>query len=142
MTILGCGGTAWAILLIPVLYLTRGRPALTICVIGAEGIFILGIMVALIAFAATIYPTSYRATGVGVALTWARVGAVLSAFMGPFALARGGVHTFFALIACAMAISTGFVVFTQPEMSDDVQSELMRSSSRSVLPSNPLEGTL
>lgn len=121
MITLGIGGVVWALLLIPLISITKGHTALATLVVGCQGIFILGIMVALIAYAATIYPTSYRSTGVGVALTFARVGAVLSAFLGPLALSRGGVVTFFVLIATAMGISTIFVMFTRVQAPEDDQ---------------------
>jgi AAHS family 4-hydroxybenzoate transporter-like MFS transporter len=118
MLALGIGGVIWALLLIPLISITKGNTPLTTLVVGCQGIFILGIMVSLIAYAATIYPTSYRATGVGIAFTFARVGAVLSAFLGPLALSRGGVGIFFGLIALAMGISTIFIAFTRAQVSE------------------------
>jgi MFS transporter, AAHS family, 4-hydroxybenzoate transporter len=121
MIALGTGGVFWALLLIPLIRLVKGSGPIAVCIIGCEGIFILGIMVALISFAATIYPTSYRSTGVGVALTFARIGAVLSAFLGPLALSRGGGATFFSSIAAAMAMSTAFATFTRAQVTEDEQ---------------------
>jgi len=139
MMALGTGGVVWALLLIPLIRLVKGSKLLAVCIIGGEGIFILGIMVALISFVATIYPTSYRSTGVGVALTFARIGAVLSAFLGPLALTRGGVATFFGLIATAMAMSTAFAVFTRAQVTEDEQPAVIPLLTGPRVPRNSLE---
>lgn len=52
--------------------------------------------------AAHVYPTSARATGVGVATGVGRGGAILSTYAGAWALDTGGSALFFTLIAAAM----------------------------------------
>jgi AAHS family 4-hydroxybenzoate transporter-like MFS transporter len=56
------------------------------------------------ALAANVYPTSVRATGVGTAVAFGRVGAVLSAAAGSKMLDLGGHAYYFALMAGAMAV--------------------------------------
>src|SRR5262249_6417380 len=54
------------------------------------------------ALAAHIYPTAVRATGVGTAVAFGRVGGVLSPFVGSWALETGGSARYFGLIAATM----------------------------------------
>jgi AAHS family 4-hydroxybenzoate transporter-like MFS transporter len=53
------------------------------------------------ALAAHVYPSDIRATGVGSALSFGRIGAVLSGYVGAFALEYGA-SSFFVVIAAAM----------------------------------------
>ena len=53
--------------------------------------------------AAHVYPGAVRATGVGVAASVGRVGAILSGYIGAWAIDVGGSASFFAAIAIAMA---------------------------------------
>jgi AAHS family 4-hydroxybenzoate transporter-like MFS transporter len=54
------------------------------------------------ALAAHVYPTSVRATGVGTAVAFGRIGGVLSPSVGSWALESGGPATFFGLTAATM----------------------------------------
>jgi AAHS family 4-hydroxybenzoate transporter-like MFS transporter len=54
------------------------------------------------ALAAHVYPTAMRSTGVGAASVFGRVGAVLSGYAGPWALAYAGSASFFVLMAGAL----------------------------------------
>jgi AAHS family 4-hydroxybenzoate transporter-like MFS transporter len=63
------------------------------------------------ALAAHVYPTPVRATGVGSASAVGRSGALLSSFVGAWAIETGGSHTFFLLMACAMAATFVFLAF-------------------------------
>ena len=63
------------------------------------------------ALAASVYPTALRATGVGAASAFGRIGAVLSGYAGPWTLEIGGSWAFFLLMAatmvvCVLALST------------------------------------
>lgn len=69
---------------------------------GALGFAINGVQTTLFALAASLYPATARATGVGMALGVGRLGAVLSSAAGAAAIAMGG-SSYFALIAIAMA---------------------------------------
>jgi MFS transporter, AAHS family, 4-hydroxybenzoate transporter len=113
MVAMGAGGALWALLLMEVLKVFKGNAPLAIILIFVQGIFVIGIMAALLSFATNIYPTSTRATGVGVALSFARVGAVMSAFAGPAALRWGGAPAYFGFIATAMGMTAIFVSFTR-----------------------------
>jgi MFS transporter, AAHS family, 4-hydroxybenzoate transporter len=57
------------------------------------------------ALAAHVYPTAVRATGVGTAVAFGRIGGVLSPSVGSWALESGGSSRYFALIAATMAMA-------------------------------------
>jgi MFS transporter, AAHS family, 4-hydroxybenzoate transporter len=57
------------------------------------------------ALAASMYPTAFRATGVGAAATVGRIGAIGSAFAGAVALGIGGSTMFFVVTAAAMGVT-------------------------------------
>jgi AAHS family 4-hydroxybenzoate transporter-like MFS transporter len=57
------------------------------------------------ALAAHVYPTAVRATGVGTAVAFGRIGGVLSPSVGSWALESGGSSRFFSLIAATMALA-------------------------------------
>jgi AAHS family 4-hydroxybenzoate transporter-like MFS transporter len=56
------------------------------------------------ALATNVYPSAARATGVGTATAVGRMGAILSGYAGPWALALRGSASYFTLIAAAMAV--------------------------------------
>jgi AAHS family 4-hydroxybenzoate transporter-like MFS transporter len=70
----------------------------------ATGALINGVQTTMYALAAHVYPAAIRATGVGTAVSFGRTGAVMTGFIGAWALERGGPATFFAVIAAAMAV--------------------------------------
>jgi AAHS family 4-hydroxybenzoate transporter-like MFS transporter len=57
------------------------------------------------ALAAHVYPTAVRATGVGTAVAFGRIGGVLSPSVGSWALESGGSSRYFTLIAATMAMA-------------------------------------
>jgi AAHS family 4-hydroxybenzoate transporter-like MFS transporter len=57
------------------------------------------------ALAANVYPTAMRATGVGMAVSIGRAGAILSGYAGPWALDLGGSRAFFGLMALALCVT-------------------------------------
>lgn len=73
----------------------------------ATGALINGVQTTMYALAAHVYPAAIRATGVGTAVSFGRTGAVLTGFIGAWALEWGGPATFFAVIAVAMAVCFG-----------------------------------
>ena len=73
-----------------------------ILILGVIGALINAVQVTMYALAAHIYPTAVRATGVGVASSVGRTGAILSTYAGAWALEIGGNSSFFTLIAGAM----------------------------------------
>jgi AAHS family 4-hydroxybenzoate transporter-like MFS transporter len=66
------------------------------------GSLINAVQVTMYALGAYIYPTIARSTGIGVASSVGRVGAILSTYAGAWALERGGSSLFFTLVAAAM----------------------------------------
>ncbi len=66
------------------------------------GACVQGVQVALFALAAHVYPAAIRATGVGAALGFGRLGAVASAFGGAAVLGMGA-GAYFLVVAAAMA---------------------------------------
>src|SRR6185295_5029303 len=57
------------------------------------------------ALAANVYPTAVRATGVGTAVAFGRIGGVLSPSVGSWALESGGSSRYFGLIAASMVMA-------------------------------------
>jgi AAHS family 4-hydroxybenzoate transporter-like MFS transporter len=57
------------------------------------------------ALAAHVYPTAMRSTGVGTAVSFGRLGAVLTGYAGPWALAYAGSASFFGLMSAAVFVT-------------------------------------
>lgn len=57
------------------------------------------------ALAAHVYPTAVRATGVGTAVAFGRIGGVLSPSVGSWALESGGSSRYFGLMAATMVMA-------------------------------------
>ena len=66
------------------------------------GGFINAVQTTMFSLAAQIYPTAVRATGVGTAVSLGRGGALLSTYIGAWALDAGGPRAFFLVVAVAM----------------------------------------
>jgi AAHS family 4-hydroxybenzoate transporter-like MFS transporter len=78
-------------------------PAVPILVmLAVVGSLINAVQVTMYALGAYIYPTIARSTGIGVASSVGRVGAILSTYAGAWALESGGSSAFFTLVAAAM----------------------------------------
>jgi AAHS family 4-hydroxybenzoate transporter-like MFS transporter len=75
-----------------------------IVLLGATGACINAIQTTLYALAAHVYPTVVRATGVGTAVAFGRIGGVMSSYAGEWALAAGGSRAFFTLMAASMMV--------------------------------------
>jgi AAHS family 4-hydroxybenzoate transporter-like MFS transporter len=56
------------------------------------------------ALAAHVYPSAVRATGVGSAVSFGRTGAILSGYVGTWAIDFGGSAAYFGVIAVAMTV--------------------------------------
>jgi AAHS family 4-hydroxybenzoate transporter-like MFS transporter len=85
--------------------LTPGADFLPILVmLTATGAMINGVQTTMYALAAHVYPAAIRATGVGTAVSFGRIGAVLTGFVGAWALEQGGAAMFFGVIAVAMSV--------------------------------------
>ena len=75
-----------------------------VAMLGVTGASINAIQTTLYALAAHIYPTAVRATGVGTAVAFGRVGGVMSSYAGEWALGAGGSKAFFTLMAVSMTV--------------------------------------
>jgi AAHS family 4-hydroxybenzoate transporter-like MFS transporter len=75
-----------------------------IVLLTITGAAINGVQTTMWALAAHIYPAAIRATGVGSAASFGRSGAVLSGYVGVFALEYRGAASFFSVIAVAMVV--------------------------------------
>jgi AAHS family 4-hydroxybenzoate transporter-like MFS transporter len=75
-----------------------------LAMLTTTGALINGVQTTMYALAAHVYPAAIRATGVGAAVSFGRTGAVLTGFIGAWALEWGGPATFFAVIAGAMTV--------------------------------------
>jgi AAHS family 4-hydroxybenzoate transporter-like MFS transporter len=69
------------------------------------GALINGVQTTMYALAAHVYPSATRATGVGTAVAVGRSGAVLSGYVGAWAIGFHGSTSFFAAMAVAMFVS-------------------------------------
>jgi MFS transporter, AAHS family, 4-hydroxybenzoate transporter len=73
--------------------------------LGWTGGLINAVQTTMYALAAHVYPTSIRATGVGTAVGFGRIGGVLSPSVGQMALDSGGASGYFRMIAMTMTVA-------------------------------------
>jgi AAHS family 4-hydroxybenzoate transporter-like MFS transporter len=85
----------------------NGAPTagVVVAVILVLGFAVTGMQNGMYVLSAHIYPTAVRGTGVGAALTVARLGAVASAVTGALSVDLGGGALFFVFIAIALALA-------------------------------------
>ena len=69
------------------------------------GALINGVQVMMYALAAHVYPSAVRATGVGSAAAFGRIGAILSGYVGSWAIDAGGTRQFFMTIAVSLVVT-------------------------------------
>jgi AAHS family 4-hydroxybenzoate transporter-like MFS transporter len=86
--------------------ISAASPAPVIVMLGLTGALINGVQTTMYALAAHVYPPAIRSTGVGSAVAFGRVGAVLSGYVGAWALEFRGATSFFAIIAATMLACT------------------------------------
>jgi AAHS family 4-hydroxybenzoate transporter-like MFS transporter len=101
------GMSAGAIVCAVVLTGTRLDPQDTLflmTMILLSGALLNGVQTTMYALAAHVFPTSIRSTGVGTAVAVGRVGNVLAAYVGEYALRGGGPPGYFTSIAVLMAV--------------------------------------
>jgi AAHS family 4-hydroxybenzoate transporter-like MFS transporter len=77
-----------------------------IAMLAFTGALINGVQTTMYALAVHVYPGPIRATGVGSAVSFGRIGAVISGYVGAWALEYHGSLSFFAVIAAAMMACT------------------------------------
>jgi AAHS family 4-hydroxybenzoate transporter-like MFS transporter len=88
-----------------VMPLTPGQSVLpVIAMLTITGALINGVQTTMYALAAHVYPAAVRATGVGAAVSFGRIGAVLSGYIGAWALEYRGAASFFGAVAVAMTV--------------------------------------
>ena len=86
--------------------ITSAAPIVAImAMLALTGSMINGVQTTMYALAAHVYPTSVRATGVGTAVAFGRIGAVMTGFVGSWAVDYGGTHAFFTVIAGMMVVT-------------------------------------
>ena len=95
-----CGAVTLA--LMPITANSNAVPI--IAMLGVTGACINALQTTLYALAAHVYPTTVRATGVGTAVAFGRIGGVMSSYAGEWALGAGGTSAFFMLMAGSMAL--------------------------------------
>jgi AAHS family 4-hydroxybenzoate transporter-like MFS transporter len=87
--------------------LSAAAPATPIIVmLAVTGALINGVQTTMYALAVHVYPAAIRATGAGSAVSFGRIGAVVSGYVGAWALEYHGALSFFSVIAGAMAVCT------------------------------------
>jgi AAHS family 4-hydroxybenzoate transporter-like MFS transporter len=70
--------------------------------LGVVGMFVNAVQCTLYALCAYIYPTSIRATGTAGGLSFGRLGAILSSFVGAMVITAGGASAYLTLLGSAM----------------------------------------
>lgn len=75
-----------------------------IVMLAITGALINGVQTTMYALGAHVYPSAIRATGVGAAVSFGRIGAVLSGYVGAWALEYRGSFSFFLAMAAAMFV--------------------------------------
>jgi AAHS family 4-hydroxybenzoate transporter-like MFS transporter len=75
-----------------------------VVMLAITGALINGVQTTMYALAVHVYPPAIRATGTGSAVSFGRIGAVISGYVGAWALDYHGSLSFFAVIAAAMAV--------------------------------------
>ena len=76
-----------------------------IAMLALTGGMINGVQTTMYALAAHVYPSAVRATGVGTAVAVGRFGAILTGYVGPWAIELRGTTSFFAVIAITMVVT-------------------------------------
>jgi AAHS family 4-hydroxybenzoate transporter-like MFS transporter len=78
--------------------------AVVLAMLAWTGGLINAVQTTMFALAAHVYPTGIRATGVGTAVAFGRIGGVVSPYAGSWALESGGPSQLFLLIAATMTV--------------------------------------
>jgi MFS transporter, AAHS family, 4-hydroxybenzoate transporter len=85
---------------------TSADLVLLMTLLSLAGVGVVGVQAGLYGLASSVYPTWCRATGVGVAGSFGRVGAILSAYGGGAILSlASGVHVFLVIAALLFVVS-------------------------------------
>jgi MFS transporter, AAHS family, 4-hydroxybenzoate transporter len=103
MLVMAAGAIAGAVLLASVSIASQSALAV-LAMLAWTGGLINAVQTTMYALAAHVYPTGIRATGVGTAVAFGRIGGVVSPYAGAWALESGGPSKLFALIAATMTV--------------------------------------
>ena len=76
-----------------------------IALLTVLGALINGVQTTMYALAAHVYPGPVRATGVGTAVAFGRIGAIVTGYAGSWAIGYRGSASFFGMIAVAMTLT-------------------------------------
>jgi AAHS family 4-hydroxybenzoate transporter-like MFS transporter len=103
MLTMAAGAIAGAVLLGSAPVGTRSAAAV-LAMLAWTGGLINAVQTTMYALAAHVYPTGIRATGVGTAVAFGRIGGVVAPFAGSWALESGGPSQLFLVIAATMTV--------------------------------------
>lgn len=103
MLTMAAGAVAGAVLLASVSIGAQSAFAV-LAMLAWTGGLINAVQTTMYALAAHVYPTGIRATGVGTAVAFGRIGGVVSPYAGAWALESGGPAQFFTMIAATMTV--------------------------------------
>ncbi|PYR01333.1 MAG: MFS transporter [Acidobacteria bacterium] len=104
MLVMAAGAIAGAAVLAFMPIGTQSAGAVLVMLAWTGGL-INAVQTTMYALAAHVYPTAVRATGVGTAVAFGRIGGVLSPSVGSWALESGGSSRYFGLIAATMVMA-------------------------------------
>jgi MFS transporter, AAHS family, 4-hydroxybenzoate transporter len=104
MLVMAAGAVAGAAVLASMPIGTQSAFAV-LAMLAWTGGLINAVQTTMYALAAHIYPTAVRATGVGTAVAFGRIGGVLSPSVGSWALESGGSSLYFGLMAATMMMA-------------------------------------
>src|SRR6266850_1949718 len=104
MLVMAAGAIAGAIVL-ALMPIGPESAGAVLAMLGWTGGLINAVQTTMYALAAHVYPTAVRATGVGTAVAFGRIGGVLSPSVGSWALESGGSSRYFGLMAATMVLA-------------------------------------
>ena len=103
MLAMAAGAVAGAALLAGVSIASQ-TPLAVLAMLAWTGGLINAVQTTMYALAAHVYPTGVRATGVGTAVAFGRIGGVVAPYAGSWALETGGASRLFLVIAATMTV--------------------------------------
>ena len=113
--------------------ITAGSAVLPILVmLTMTGSLINAVQTTMYALAAHVYPTAIRAGGVGTAVAFGRLGAILVGYAGPWALEYRGSESFFWLMAGALVVTCLSLATVRRHVPASVIRSRVRGSTGSV----------
>jgi AAHS family 4-hydroxybenzoate transporter-like MFS transporter len=104
MLVMAAGAVAGAVALALMTIGPQSQVAV-LAMLAWTGGLINAVQTTMYALAAHVYPTAVRATGVGTAVAFGRIGGVLSPSVGSWALETGGSSRYFGLMAATMVLA-------------------------------------